>query len=80
MMGKISRRYDVVDIEINLPVRIVWNAPSTFDASNAEVSMNESPFSAVMLAIILFTISETNSRYEVTKIKAFRVKSTKRLE
>jgi hypothetical protein len=27
------------------PVRIVWNAPSTF-ASSAEVSMNESPFSS----------------------------------
>ena len=29
------------------PVRILWNAVSTFEASSADVSMNDSPFSAV---------------------------------
>jgi hypothetical protein len=29
-----------------MPVRMVWNAFSTFEASSADVSMNESPFSA----------------------------------
>jgi hypothetical protein len=29
------------------PERMVWNAPSTFEASSAEVSMNDNPFSAV---------------------------------
>ena len=28
-------------------MRIVWNADSTFEASSAEVSMNDKPFSAV---------------------------------
>lgn len=28
------------------PVRMVWKADSTFDASSADVSMNDSPFSA----------------------------------
>lgn len=31
----------------SVPVRIVWNADSTFEASNAEVSMNDKPFSAI---------------------------------
>lgn len=31
----------------HVPVRMVWKAVSTFEASNADVSMNESPFSAV---------------------------------
>jgi len=30
-----------------MSVRIVWNADSTFDASSADVSINDSPFSAV---------------------------------
>lgn len=30
----------------HVPVRMLWKADSTFEASNAEVSMNESPFSA----------------------------------
>ena len=29
------------------PVRMVWNADSTFDASSADVSMKDRPFSAV---------------------------------
>jgi len=29
-----------------MSVRIVWNAASTFEASNAEVSINDKPFSA----------------------------------
>src|SRR6266404_1209824 len=29
-----------------MSVRIVWNADSTFDASSADVSINDSPFSA----------------------------------
>lgn len=33
---------------VSIPVRIVWNAPSTFDASSAEVSMKDSPFSATI--------------------------------
>ena len=31
-------------IKLNLPVRIVWNACSTFVESNADVSINETPF------------------------------------
>lgn len=34
----------------NLPLRIVWNADSTFEASSAEVSMNDNPFSAASIA------------------------------
>jgi len=30
----------------NGPVRMVWNALSTFEASSADVSINDSPFSA----------------------------------
>jgi hypothetical protein len=29
-----------------IPVRIFWNANSTFEASNADVSINDNPFSA----------------------------------
>lgn len=32
--------------ENNAPVRMVWNALSTFEASSADVSINDSPFSA----------------------------------
>ena len=32
--------------ENNGPVRMVWNALSTFEASSADVSINDSPFSA----------------------------------
>ena len=31
-----------------MSVRIVWKADSTFDASSADVSINDSPFSAVL--------------------------------
>ena len=33
-------------MEEDVPVGIVWNADSTFEASNAEVSINDKPFSA----------------------------------
>lgn len=31
----------------NVPVRMVWKADSTFDASSADVSINDRPFSAI---------------------------------
>lgn len=31
---------------IDLPDRMVWKADSTFEASSADVSMNDKPFSA----------------------------------
>ena len=38
---------DLLDTIRKMSVKIVWNADSTFDASNADVSINESPFSAL---------------------------------
>jgi hypothetical protein len=32
------------DMDLNIPVKIVWNACSTFVESNADVSINETPF------------------------------------
>jgi hypothetical protein len=39
----------------NAPVRIVWKADSTFEASSAEVSMNDSPFSAEVRSVSQIT-------------------------
>jgi len=36
---------DLADTMWYISVKIVWNAPSTFEASSADVSMNDSPFS-----------------------------------
>lgn len=36
------------NLSLCIPVRIVWKAPSTLEASSAEVSMNDNPFSATM--------------------------------
>ncbi len=32
-------------VQKHIPVKIVWKADSTFEASSADVSMNDSPFS-----------------------------------
>jgi hypothetical protein len=32
--------------KVNSPVKMFWNADSTLDASSADVSMNDNPFSA----------------------------------
>jgi hypothetical protein len=45
--SKSDRNSEGVIWEFGIPVRIVWNADSTFEASSADVSMNDSPFSAV---------------------------------
>jgi hypothetical protein len=36
-----------VQTDKGVPVRMVWKAPSTFEASSADVSMKDKPFSAV---------------------------------
>ena len=40
-------RTGIQNVASGSPVRMFWKADSTFDASSAEVSMNDSPFSAV---------------------------------
>jgi hypothetical protein len=39
------------DSEDYAPVRMVWNADSTFVASSAEVSINDNPFSAAVTMV-----------------------------
>lgn len=47
LIGSPDDSSDLLDTIRKMSVKIVWNADSTFDASNADVSINESPFSAL---------------------------------
>src|SRR6266702_5307626 len=65
-----------------MSVRIVWNADSTFDASSADVSINDSPFSAAIRHVCQLTSLEGEARTERTR-EGFRFlsrHSTKVLE
>lgn len=43
----VSRFGKDIQTDKGVPVRMVWKALSTFEASSAEVSMKDKPFSAV---------------------------------
>ena len=49
-MSKRTNEHLAKEVEGNhVPVKILWKAPSTFEASKAEVSMNDNPFSAIQI-------------------------------
>ena len=60
------------EYQTHAPVRMVWKADSTFEASSAEVSMNDNPFSA-NLAVRGFIGGRGNSQKRTSKrLRLFR--------
>ena len=47
----------------DVPVRIVWKAASTFEASSADVSMNDKPFSAITSCFRLISPNENRGTH-----------------
>lgn len=60
------------------PARMVWNADSTFEASRADVSMNERSFSAVEGEIGRYLCSEDEQPDEPAKAFASSVGTARR--
>src|ERR1700677_2644545 len=64
-----------------MSVRIVWNADSTFDASSADVSINDSPFSAVhVFSQLKFTLRGTEKKRTRESFRFLGRHSTKVLQ
>jgi hypothetical protein len=62
---KKKRRNQMKTIQLNIPVRIVWNACSTLVESKADVSINETPFFSKI-------IKEMNFKFPKKRIILYR--------